>query len=123
MPSLLLKKELLYWQEHPPSPFPSLDSQGMLKLKIILIENLFIYSFWNINEKKQECQDKNILIHVSEYNTVKNHIIELKNNYNLYLVLMFFTDMNCVFHSRKWTWQGFLSQSFLRKEYEAVLEV
>lgn len=84
-----------------PSPFPSLDSQGMLKLKIILIEHLFIYLFQSINKKKQECQGKNILIHVSEHNTGNNHITELKNDYSLHLVLIFFTDMNCVFHSRK----------------------
>lgn len=91
----------------------------MLKLKIILIENFYL--FQSINKKKEECKGKNILIHVSEHNTVNNHIIELKNDYSLYLVLIFFTDMNCVFHSKKWTWQGFLSQSFLRYKYEAVL--
>lgn len=96
---MLLTKELLCRQEHLSSPFPSLDSQGMLKLKIILIENFYL--FQSINKKKEECKGKNILIHVSEHNTVNNHIIELKNDYNLYLVLIFFTDMNCVFHSKK----------------------
>lgn len=62
----------------------------MLKLKIILIENLFIFIYLKaLTKRKQECQGKNIFIHVSEHNTVKKHITELKKDYNLYLILIF----------------------------------
>lgn len=117
---LVIDRRVIVLTGAPPFPFPFTWFTGNAEAENYT-NRKFIYLFQNLNKKKQEFQGKNILIHVSKLKTVKNHIIKLKNDYNLYLVLIFFTDMNCIFHSRKWTWQGFLSQNFLRKEYEAVL--
>lgn len=106
-PPLVIDKRVIVLTGAPPFPFPlpwftgNAEAENYTNRKPIY---LFIYLFQRINKKKQECQGKSILIHVSEHNTVQNHIIELKNYYNFYLVLIFITDMNCVFHSRKWTW-------------------
>lgn len=72
------------------------------------------YLFQRINKKKQECKGENILIRVSEHTTVNDHIMRLKKDQNPCLSLISFAGVNCIFHSRKLKWQGFLSQSHLR---------